>query len=271
MNSIYINESDAQKVLFRFNGGAVQARDASIAFITNPTTSRYGKARFVVGEKGAVFDTSNGQAFSWSRPLVSDAEVDGGVRKFGSGTLVFTTTNAYNGVTSIESGTLQVRKDKGIPSGTTLRLSGTGVLDCYTGDSEPIARATTNYLARVEGSGSITHSANLHVSGAIAPNAGGAIRFENVCDLSGDLEIAGDEVQCGCIRFDSAGQSISGLRLTISDVDALDRDMQYKVLDAPNGYTGKFDASALPSGWKVKYMSDGAALHRSKGMAIIVR
>ena len=270
-NSIYILEETAQAVLFRFNGGAVQARNASIAFITNPTTSRYGKARFVVGEKGAVFDTSNGQAFSWSRPLVSDAEADGGVRKFGSGTLVFTTTNAYNGATSIESGMLQVRKDKGIPSGTTLRLSGTGVLDCYTGDSEAISRATTNYLGRVEGSGSITHSANLHVSGAIAPSAGGKIRFENVCDLSGDLEIAGDEVQCGCIRFDSAGQSISGLRLTISDVDALDRDMQYKVLDAPNGYTGKFDESALPSGWKVKYMLDGATLHRSKGMAIFVR
>ena len=59
--------------------------------------------------------------------------------------------------------------------------------------------------------------------------------------------------------------------MTISDVDALDRDMQYKVLDAPNGYTGKFDESALPSGWKVKYMSDGATLHHSKGMAIFVR
>jgi len=270
-NSIYIEQSEAQKVLFRFNGGAVQARNANIAFITNPTTSRYGKARFAVGEKGAVFDTSNGQAFSWSRPLVSDAEVDGGVRKFGAGTLVFTTTNAYNGATSIESGTLQVRKDKGIPSGTTLRLSGTGVLDCYTGDSETIARATTNYLARVEGSGSITHSGNLHVSGAIAPSAGGTIRFDNVCDLSGDLEIAGEEDLCGCVRFDSAGQDISGLRLTIVDVAALDRDMQYRILDAPEGYTGKFDESALLRGWKVRYKADGAELHRPKGLAVIFR
>ena len=230
-NSIYIQESEAQKVLFRFNGGAVQARNASIAFITNPTTSRYGKARFAVGEKGAVFDTSNGQALSWSRPLVSDAEVDGGVRKFGAGTLVLTTTNAYNGATSIESGLLQVRKDKGIPSGTTLRLSGSGVLDCYTGDSETPARATTNYLGRVEGSGSITHSENLHVSGAIAPSAGG----------------------------------------TIADVDALDRDVHYTILDAPNGYSGKFDGSALPSGWKVKYKADGAELRYSKGLAIIFR
>lgn len=270
-NSIHIQESTEQAVLFRFNGGAVQARNASTAFITNPTTTRYGKARFAVGEKGAVFDTSNGQAFSWSRPLVSDAEQDGGVRKFGSAPLVFTTTNDYNGATSIESGLLQVRKDYGLPSGTTLRLTGTGVLDCYTGDSESIARATTNYLARVEGSGSITHSANLHVFGSIAPSAGGAIRFANVCDLSGDLEIVGDEVQCGCIRFDSAGQNISGLRLIIADVDALDRDMQYKILDAPNGYTGQFDESALPSGWKVKYMSNGATLRRMKGLAIIVR
>ena len=270
-NSIYIQESEAQKVLFRFNGGAVQARNASIAFITNPTTSRYGKARFAVGEKGAVFDTRNGQALSWSRPLVSDAEVDGGVRKFGTGTLIFTTTNAYNGATSIESGTLQVRKDNGIPSGTTLRLSGNGVLDCHTGDSETIARSTTNYLARVEGSGSITHSENLHVSEAIAPSAGGTIRFANVCDLSGDYEIRGDGAQCGCIRFASAGQNISGLRLTIADVDALDRDVHYTILDAPNGYFGKFDGSALPSGWKVKYKADGAELRYSKGLAIIFR
>lgn len=270
-NSIYIAESAEQKVLFRFNGGAVQARNASIAFITNPTTSRYGKSRFAVGEKGAVFDTSNGQALSWSRPLVSDAEADGGVRKFGSGTLVFTTTNAYNGATTIESGTLQVRKDKGLPSGTTLRLSGTGVLDCHTGDSETIARATTNYLARVEGSGSITHSANLHVSGGIAPSAGGMIGFSDVCDLAGDFEIAGDGEQCGCVRFESNGQSLSGLRVKLVDADALKSGTPHRILDAPNGYTGKFDESALPEGWTVKYTSTGAELRYSRGLAIIVR
>ena len=270
-NAIYIAESEAQKVLFRFNGGAVQARNASIAFITNPNTARYGKTRFAVGEKGAVFDTSNGQDFRWSRPLVSDAESDGGVRKFGSGTLVFTTTNAYNGATTIESGVLQVRKDKGLPSGTTLRLSGTGILDCYTGDSESPARATTNYLARVEGSGSITHSDNLHVSGAVAPSVSGTISFSNACDLSGDLEIVGDEGQCGCIRFDSAGQDLSRLRVTLANADALGRETPHRILDAPNGYMGKFDESALPSGWKIRYAADGADLRYPRGFAIIFR
>lgn len=270
-NSIYIQESTAHVVLFRFNGGAVQARNASIAFITNPTTSRYGKARFVVGEKGAVFDTSNGQAFSWSRPLVSDAESDGGVRKFGSGTLVFTTTNAYNGATSIESGTLQVRKDKGIPSGTTLRLSGSGVLDCHTGDSEAVARATTNYLGRVEGSGSITHSANLHVSGAIAPSAGGKLIFSDVCELAGDLEITGNEGQCGCVRFESAAQSIASLKLKIANTKSFVQGEAYKILEAPNGYEGKFDESELPDGWKVKYTNDGAEIRYTNGLVIIFR
>ena len=270
-NSIYIEPETAQRVLFRFNGGAVQARNASIAFITNPTTSRYGKARFVVGEKGAVFDTSNGQAFRWSRPLVSDAEVDGGVRKFGSGTLVFTTTNAYNGATSIESGTLQVRKDKGIPSGTTLRLSGTGVLDCYTGDSEAVARATTNYLGRVEGSGSITNSANLHVSGTIAPSAGGKLIFSDVCDLAGDLEITGNEGQCGCVRFESADQSIASLKLKIANTKSFVQGESYKILEAPKGYEGKFDESELPDGWKVKYTNDGAEIRYTNGLVIIFR
>lgn len=270
-NSIYIQESTAHAVLFRFNGGAVQARNASIAFITNPTTSRYGKARFAVGEKGAVFDTSNGLAFSWSRPLVSDAEADGGVRKFGTGTLVFTTTNAYNGATSIESGTLQVRKDNGIPSGTTLRLSGTGVLDCHTGDSETIARSTENTLARVEGSGAVIHSANLHVTGAVAPAAGGAIRLSDACDLRGDYEIKGADGQCGRIRLDSAGQDISGLRLRLVNDDALASDDVYTILEAPNGYVGKFDESVLPPKWSVKYSASGAALSKSKGTTIVFR
>ncbi|MCR5751183.1 MAG: hypothetical protein K6G91_04405 [Kiritimatiellae bacterium] len=270
-NSICINESEAQKVLFRFNGGAVQARNASIEFITNPNTARYGKARFAVGEKGAVFDTSNGIPFRWSRPLVSDAKADGGVRKFGSGTLVFTTTNAYNGATFIESGMLQVRKDRGLPSDTTLRLSGNGALDCYTGDSESPARATTNYLARVEGSGRITHSANLHVSGSVAPSAGGTISISDVCDLGGDLEITGNEGQCGCVRFESAGQNISGLRVTVVNADALERETPHRILDAPNGYTGKFDESALPAGWKVRYASDGAKIRYAKGLMVIFR
>jgi hypothetical protein len=166
---------------------------------------------------------------------------------------------------------LQVRKDNGIPSGTTLRLSGTGVLDCHTGDSEAIARNTENTLARVEGSGMVNHSANLHVTGAIAPAAGGAIRLSDVCDLRGDYEIKGAGGQCGRIRLDSAGQDIAGLRLRLINDDALDSDEAQTILDAPNGYVGKFDESVLPPKWTVKYSASGAVLYKSKGLVIVVR
>ena len=45
----------------------------------------------------------------------------------------------------------------------------------------------------------------------------------------------------------------------------------YMILEAPNGYAGHFDESALPSGWKVEYETSAAFLKFPQPFVITVR
>ena len=234
-----------------------------------------------MGEKGAVFDTGNAQNIWWKRPLVSDAEHDGGVRKIGdvasaNNTLVFLTTNCYNGVTCVEGGGIQLRKDNALPPGSKLRLAKSDAyINANTFDSESPARDTVQWLSRVEGKGNLLGCSNMHVTNSIAPSVGGTLVFHVRCDLRGDYEIAADANGCGLLDVRSASQSIADLTLKVLDFDALDKnvsDSRYQILMAPNGYTGKFALpSDWPTAWKVRYTETAAYLHPYRGFCIVFR
>ena len=245
------------------------------------TEAKASGIRFVVGEKGAVFDTGNAQNIWWQRPLVSGAEHDGGVRKIGNSAaelnnLVFMNTNCYNGVTVVEGGAIQLRVDNALPPGNTVRLTASGAnISASTFDSEATVRHTTQWLKRVEGFGAVWNSTNIHVTNSVAPSIGGTLVFGNVCDLRGDYEIAGDANGCGLLEVRGTGQSISNLTLRVANFNALDTrapNDRYKILKSTNGYTGKFVIPAdWPRGWDVKYTDNAAYLYFQKGTTFIVR
>jgi hypothetical protein len=127
----------------------------------------------------------------------------------------------------------------------------------------------------------VFNNSKFAVTGAVAPvfdGTYGTLSFEKampVAALSCDLEIAGDANGCGCVKFESAGQDISGLTLNVANFAALDKDAPrgtYKILDAPQGYTGKFEKSAgWSSDWDVKYTATAAYLRYKRGMVFFVR
>ena len=272
------------KGTFLFNGGRLQSRDGRRAFFTTASNAAMTEEKascvtFVVGEKGAVFDTSNGQNLWWSRPLVSGAEQDGGLRKLGAASgeniLILTNTNRYNGVTSIEGGGVQVRVDNALPPGTTVRMSGIApYLDAYTFENEDPKRATEQWLSRVEGSGDLRSSAQLHITNSLAPSVSGVLAFSQPCDLRGDYEIVGNSNTCSRLYFQGK-QDISGLTLKVTDFSTFDTrapNTRYAILVANAGYTGKFVLPAdWPKGWDVKYTDGAAYLYFQKGTTIIVR
>ena len=113
-----------------------------------------------------------------------------------------------------------------------------------------------------------------------APNGRGRLLFCRTCELRGDLEIRGDADGCGYIMSEPAANfalDISHLKLKIIDVEALDAHAKsnfYKILDAPNGYTGEFQlADDWPRGWAVKYAADGQSVYvyYMKATRLIVR
>lgn len=274
--SVYqLRMDNASAGLFAFNGGCLQATKESRAFYAG-SAANWANVSFTVGEKGAGFDLSNGVNLWWGKPLASGAASDGGLFKKGSGILVITSANAYNGPTVIESGRIQARVDNAIPAGTTLRLGGDGTrFTASTYDSENPRRDTVQTISRVEGSGELDDMGASSVTGAIAPSADGMITFMTTCSLSGDYEVSvnaeGDG--CSCLKV-AEGQDISGLILKVVNASALDKNAPrgtYKILDAPNGYVGRFGSGEVPSGWHLRYTVDAAYFACDMGMSVIIR
>ena len=277
--SVYqLRMDNASAGLFAFNGGSLQAtkENQDRAFYAG-SAANWANVSFTVGEKGAGFDLSNGVNLWWGKPLQSGAAADGGLFKRGSGILVLTSANNYNGPTVIESGRIQARADNAVPAGTVLRLGG-GVDTRFTAstyDSENPRRDTVQTIARVEGCGELDDMGVSSVTGSIAPSADGTITFLTTSSLSGDYEVSvnaeGDG--CSCLKV-AEGQDISGLYVKVVNGAALDKDAPrdtYKILDAPAGYVGRFGAGEIPAGWHLRYTANAAYLSRDRGMAIIIR
>lgn len=267
-----------QKGTVHFNGGKLQALVDSDPVIDNPTNAKWDNIAFAVEEGGAIFDTSNGKVIFWPRPLVSGAANDGGITVSGSRGLAITVAgSSYNGPTVVEEGAnLRVQADNALPSGTTVRLAGGQVtFSTYdTGGNAARSTRTAQTVSRIEGSGIVHCCSGLTVANGLAAGSGGVLDFIEVCSLSGVYSVSGDAQGCGCLKFRKSGQSISGLTLNVADISAFDKDAArgtYKILDAPNGYTGEFAIGNLPDLWRVKYTSTAAYISYKKGMVLIIK
>jgi hypothetical protein len=96
------------------------------------------------------------------------------------------------------------------------------------------------------------------------------------CDLSGNYEVSIGASTNSLLVLKGASQDISGLSVKIMNASALDRNAPrdaYKILDAPNGYTGNFSlATDFPKDkWHVRYTADAAYLVPIKAFYLIVR
>jgi hypothetical protein len=165
--------------------------------------------------------------------------------------------------------------DNALPAGSVLRLGGgadTRFVAC-TYDSETPQRETVQRLARVEGSGELDYMTASSVTGAVAPSADGTLTFMTSVSLSGDYEVTVRESGCGLLVLKGENQSVAGLKVKVANAAALDKKASrntYKILEAPNGFTGKFDESALPKDWDLRYARDGVYLHHNKGTVITI-
>ena len=268
---------NASAGLFAFDGGCLQATKENRAFFAGAAAS-WANVAFTVGEKGAGFDLSNGVNLWWGKPLASGAAADGGLFKKGAGILVLQSANAYNGPTVIEGGRIQARVDHALPDGTVLRLGG-GADTRFTAstyDSETPRRDTAQIIGRIEGSGELDDMGASSVTNAIAPFADGVITFMTECRLSGDYEVSANATANSLLVLKGANQDISGLSVKIMNPLALDTNApkgKYKILDAPNGYTGQFSQAAdFPKDrWRVKHAPDAAYLVPVKAFLLIVR
>ena len=289
--NIWIDFPNSGKGIVHFNGGKLlsTAGNSDVPVILSPTNAKWDNQRFQVEAGGAIFDTSNGHHLLFGRPLVSGVgagETDGGLTcLLANGRNVVLDSAAghsYTGPTRVEavgSGTsartLQCRTANVLPSTTTLQIGPGAQAGFSDWAATPSDLAQT--IARLEGTGRVVSNSLLVVTGAVAPifdGAYGTLAIEKPCSLSGDYEVAGDANGCGCLKLEASGQDISGLALKVADFEALNEDARvdfYKILDAPNGYSGQFASGNLFGPWHVRHTSTAAYLFCQKGTAITLR
>ena len=275
--------------VLNFNGGIISRQNNDFTeseFIgERQSSSYYGNVRCNVLAGGAIFEPRNGYNVFWKLPLKSAGEAgetDGGLTIRGDNIFVLTVSGSdYNGPTRLESGArMQCRVANALPSGTTLQMGtnttlGFNIWEPYEDVSQTVVR--------VEGCGRIFRNSLLAVTEAVAPvfdGAYGTLTFEKACSLNGDYEITGDANGCSCIKLEAGSrdyptkQDISSLTLKVADLSAFDKmapKSRYKILDAPNGYTGTFNLGNVVAPWEVVYTPTNACLHYVRGTKMIVR
>ena len=234
---------------------------------------------------GAIFEPNGGYNIFWDVPLrsgVAEGATDGGIIVRGANIFVLGVAGSdYNGVTRLEpDARIQCRAANALPSGTTLQMgANTSIGFNVWTNYQDLAQT----VARVEGRGRVFRNSLLTVTEAIAPvfdGAYGTLTFEKACSLNGDYEITGDANGCSCLNLEAgsnaypAKQDISGLTLKVADISAFDKmapKSRYKILDAPNGYTGTFNLGNVAAPWEVVYSPTNACLHYVRGTKMIVR
>ena len=110
----YIDEKTNPHARFDFDGGMLVSREGRGSFIGS--SSMWQANVFAYVHEGGLV-VSNAHAIGIGLPLRSAAEQDGGIAKYGAGTLTISNTNTYNGATRLGGGTLVFLHAQGYPGG----------------------------------------------------------------------------------------------------------------------------------------------------------
>ena len=234
-----IGDGSGGHSVLNFDGGTLQA-----AFSDTSGQILAGGMSVNIRNGGATIDT---QANDLTISLVAlshstisgDNATDGGLTKLGSGTLTLSTTNTYNGGTTINGGTIRVAADNnlGDPAGGltfgggTLQIGGTntnfvsarpvalagdGAIDTGTAGNVVTFSGPINLGANTL---TIQGSAATMLSGGVGPGAGGL-----TMNGSGALRLTGTNSLTGPTTINSGSLEVGGSlggSLRMSDATAI--------------------------------------------------
>ena len=249
LHRFYIDEKTTSKGVVNFNGGKVVAKSSRSDFMGTTHTNWLNGIRFMVREGGAVID-SQAFAVDSKQPIYSGAEVDGGLRKLGAGSFTLATTNTYNGVTTVEAGTLVFGVDHALPPANTVMAASNGMFN---------VNGKTQTLAGLGGGGTVTNLAALTVTDTLAPgDAGGCGTLTlagNAASFAGcTLSVAVSDTGAGDRLHVQGDLDLTELTLDVENPEQLSRFKKYTVASCTGTLTAPFGAvGTLPARWIVNY------------------
>ena len=268
MQRFYIDEKNQSKGRVNFNGGTVVAKSTRGDFMGIAHTNWYSGIFFTVREGGAVIDSGAFDIDS-KMPIYSGAASDGGFTKRGSGSFTFANTNMFNGVTSVEGGSLVLGVHNALPPTNAVVVFANALFN---------VNGKTQALARVGGSGTVTNLGLLSVTGVVAPGDAGSFGTLTLASppaaLAGTLSVS-VSTNGACDRLHVNGNlNLASLSLSVENVSQLAKDKRYTLASCSGTLGAPFAAvGPLPPRWMVKYSAANkqAVLVYDFGTVILVR
>jgi fibronectin-binding autotransporter adhesin len=161
---------------FNFNGGTLIAGASSSTFFQGRTTDPITPIIAIVSAGGAIID-SDTNTISFLEPLLTDptlgGAVDGGLKKFGTGTLNLSGTNTYIGKTLVGAGTLNI-------------------------NGQSISAVIVSNSATLGGNGVISNTVTVNTGGTLSPGSssiGTLTVATNAIALNGTTRMEVDKIQ----------------------------------------------------------------------------
>ena len=203
--------------IFDFNGGVLQSRSTTTAFMSGLTTA-------LVQAGGAVIDSQTynvtiGQALL-TDPSLGGAS-DGGLKKIGSGTLLLTGVNTYTGGTTIANGTLQLGNTAALGAGAlaanggSLNMAGYSVaVPSFSGANGIVTNSSAGTLATL----TVNQSINTTFSGSFVDGAGpvglnmngsGVLTLANTNNYSGPTTVVNGVLYAGMTNALSSTSAVT--------------------------------------------------------------
>ncbi len=231
--------SAAEHRVFNFHGGTLRAADSNPTFMQG-----LGRANIHAG--GAVIDTGGhtitiNQNLEKSDDIWSDA--DTGLTKKGGGTLVLGGNNTYEGLTTVEEGTLALASGASIAASSGVHLEPGATLDVSAIDGWTLGEGRT-----LSGNGNIAGDVTL--AGDISPgNSIGALTFTGNVSLSGFTLMELDRgASPNADLINIIGSLSLGGDLTVVNIGgALQYGDSFTLFQASGGLSGGFDNLTLPA------------------------
>ena len=246
--------------ILNLNGGTIKAKGNYniIGSWGSQTTSFLTIVNVKNG--GAVIDTQEHTGGTINQVMEHDPDLgvalDGGLTKFGTGTLTLNTNNTYNGVTSVEEGTLKLALNNTLTSESDVHV-GSGATLNVNGKSQTIAV--------LGGSGTVENNALLTVTDGVTPGGtnviGTLILSTPAASLSG-IFLADFATDGGCDRLHVEGNlDLSDLTFGISDSSDLNRNETYLIASYTGALLGTFSSESLSDRWHVRYDTAGKQVY----------
>jgi len=260
--------------VLNFNGGTLRAKNTAgtpniIGGFGSGSISYLTKVNVKIG--GAVID-SQGYAVAIPQVLNHDAGLgatpDGGLTKRGTGSLTLATTNTYNGLTTVEAGTLKLGVANALSTNVSVLVASNAVFD---------VNGKNQTLAGLGGSGWVTNNALLTVTAGVAPggtNVIGTLTLATTPAALGGVFLTDVATNGLCDRLHVQGDlNLTGLTLTVADTGTLNKNHKYVIASCTGTLTVPFSSAPLPERWHVKYDTSArqTLLSYNFGTLIVVR